>query len=133
MHYSYDTHGNWQEVLTIVCEELIKKCPDKFRNFDKNDIFKGRERNYFSYKPEELRKARKLSNGLYVETNLSANSIARLCCNILEQCGYNYDDLKFKIEYKRKDRKRQTLADSTKIYQASYRLTIYQKHWRFQS
>ena len=30
-------------------------------------------------------------------------------------------------------RKRQTLADSTKIYQASYRLTIYQKHWRFQS
>jgi len=29
--------------------------------------------------------------------------------------------------------KRQTLADSTKIYQASYRLTIYQKHWRFQS
>jgi hypothetical protein len=31
------------------------------------------------------------------------------------------------------NRKRQTLADSTKIYQASYRLTIYQKHWRFQS
>lgn len=99
----YDTHRNWRDVLILVCEELIKRCPEKFKNFDKNDAFKGRKRSYFSYKPEELREPRKLSNGLYVEMNLSANSIARICCNIIEQCGYNSDELKFKIEDKQQD------------------------------
>lgn len=100
----YDVNRNWREVLITVCEELIKKHPEKFSTFDKNSVFKGRKRSYFSYNPKELTENnRKLSNGLYVEMNLSANSIARICYNILEQCGYNSDELKFKIEYKQQE------------------------------
>ena len=94
----YQVNRKWREVLIIVCEELIKRCPDILKNFDKNDAFKGRKRRYFSYIPEELREARKLSNGLYVDVNLSANSIVRMCYNIIEQRGYNSNVLRFKVE-----------------------------------
>lgn len=109
----YNVNRNWREVLITVCEGLIKRHPDKFSNFDKNDAFKGRTRVYFSYNPEELTKNnRKLSNGLYVEMNLSANQIARICYNLLEQCGYNPEELKFKIESKEQNSEKNNKLNS---------------------
>jgi hypothetical protein len=99
----YDVNRNWRKVLVTVCEELIKKHPEKFITFDKNPAFKGRTRSYFSYNPEDLIESRKLTNGLYVEMNLSANRIAHICYNLLEQCNYNPEELKFKIEYEEQD------------------------------
>ena len=97
----YDVKKSWKETLILVCEELIKKRPDKFKGFDKMDIFKGRTRVYFSYNPNELsHDNEQLSNGLYVELNLSANDKAKRCCDVVEQCGYSVNDIKFKVEWK---------------------------------
>ena len=96
-----DVNKSWREALIIVCEELVKKRPDKFKNFDKMDVFKGRKRVYFSYNPKDLTpNNRQLSNGMYVELNLSANDIAKRCCDVVEQCGYSVDEIKFKVEWK---------------------------------
>lgn len=101
----YDINGNWRDLLVIVCEELIRKRPDRFKNFDKNPVFQGRKRVYFSYDPKNLTyNHRKLSNGLYVELNLSANDIVKRCRDILEQCDYNPDDIYFKVEWNKDDK-----------------------------
>lgn len=97
----YEVNKSWREALIILCEELIKKQTNKFKDFDKNEVFKGRKRVYFSYNAKDLTSnTKKLSNGLYVELNLSANDIAKRCCDVVEQCGYNLDDIKFKVEWK---------------------------------
>lgn len=101
----YDIKGNWRDVLVLVCEELIKKNPDKVKKFDTNDSFKGRTRVYFSYDPNKLTKqSRKLSNGLYVELNMDNNDIVKRCRGALEECGYNPEEVKFKVERKKEEK-----------------------------
>lgn len=98
----YDVKGNWRDVLIMVCEELIRRQPDKVKEFDRNEIFRGRTRVYFSYDPAQLtRQHRKLSNGLYVELNMDNNDIVKRCRDAVEQCGYNPEDIMFKVEWKK--------------------------------
>jgi hypothetical protein len=64
---------------------------------------------YLSYDVNRLTKNnRKLSNGLYVELNLSANDIVKRCRDILKQCGYNPDEIKFKVEWDNESYQKET-------------------------
>lgn len=91
-----DVNKSWRVVLTTVIEEMIKLKPDIVKHFDQNDVLKGRKKGYFSYNENDLRTPYKLSNGLFVETNLSANFIAVLCRRIVSECGYDPKLLKYK-------------------------------------
>lgn len=112
----YDIKGNWRDVLIMVCEELINRNPDKVKDFDKNEAFKGRTRVYFSYDPNNLtNQNRKLSNGLYVELNMDNNDVVKRCRQALEQCGYNAEEIKFKVERKKEGIEDETGKESIEI------------------
>ncbi|HHW37449.1 MAG TPA: hypothetical protein GXX18_09465 [Bacillales bacterium] len=89
---------NWTDVLLTVCEALIKVYPEQVSVFDKNPILRGRSRQYFSYEKELLTDhAKELSNGLFVETNFSADDIVRHCKQILSICGLTSSDISFYV------------------------------------
>ncbi len=49
---------------------------------------------YFSRNSSELREPRRIGNtDIYVETNLSANAIVKLCRKIVALFGYRKEDL----------------------------------------
>jgi len=64
-------------------------------DFDKVLTLKGRKRPYFTYNANELRALQKISNtNIFVETNLSANNIVKICFDLLAIFGYSQRDLK---------------------------------------
>ena len=79
--------SNWRAVLVNLCEELIKICPTSVSRFDEHPIAEGRKRICFTSNTASLIAGRKLSNGLWVETNFSANAIVKLCKVILNECN----------------------------------------------
>lgn len=89
---------NWTDVLLSVCEALIKVYPEQVSVFDKNPLLRGRSRQYFSYEKGLLTDhAKELSNGLFVETNFSADDIVRHCKQILSICGLASSDISFYV------------------------------------
>ena len=61
---------------------------------DKVLNLKGRKRPYFTRNPNELRSPERINNtDIYVETNLSANSIVKLSKSIISIFGYEEEDL----------------------------------------
>jgi hypothetical protein len=60
----------------------------------------GRKRPYVTCDREALRISEPIpdTSSLYFETNLSANSIARLCYTLLVKMGYSKADLTFETE-----------------------------------
>jgi len=78
--------SSWKDMLLKILELLLKKHPEKI-NLLLN--LKGRKRPYFSKNKLELREPLKLFNtDIYVETNLSANQIAKISRDILKVFGY---------------------------------------------
>lgn len=66
-------------------------------DFEKVVTLKGRKRPYFTHNANELRAPQKISNtNIFVETNLSANSIVKICFDFLAIFGYSQRD--FRIE-----------------------------------
>jgi negative regulator of replication initiation len=60
---------------------------------------KGRKRPYITPDPKALRASQPIANtNLYVETNLSANMIAKLCHTLVTKLGYDATDLTFETE-----------------------------------
>jgi len=63
--------------------------------FDKTLNIGGRKRPYFSRTGNELRAPQKINNSkIYVETNLNANRVVKICFEMLSTFGYTDDDLK---------------------------------------
>jgi hypothetical protein len=55
----------------------------------------GRKRPYFSRNENELRFPQKINNtNIFVETNLSANSIVKICLDMVAVFGYSSNDIK---------------------------------------
>lgn len=125
----YDIKGNWRDVLVMVCEELLKKNPEKVNDFDTNEAFKGRTRVYFSYDPNKLTtQHRKLSNGLYVELNMDNNDMVKRCRDVLKQCGYNPEQIKFKVERKNQEKQDQNDKEDIEIEKSNEELKLSQKY-----
>jgi uncharacterized protein with ParB-like and HNH nuclease domain len=80
---------SWREVLTTTMEQLVLSVPD---DFGKVLSVLGR---VVTLDPSTYKRARRLmrlSNGVYVETNLSAAAIYRTCMQALEAVGIGPDE-----------------------------------------
>jgi len=86
---------SWFSVLYELCVELAKRHPSDYRK-----VFlsvQGRQKPFFSEYPMELRKARQIrGTKLFVETNLSSQSIIRISYRLLEDLGYRKSELKLR-------------------------------------
>ena len=71
-NYGYKPVSTWANLYVDICNKLIEIDSAKFINL--KNWFRG-IRPYVSLDKTELRKARRLSNGIYLETNQSANHI----------------------------------------------------------
>lgn len=79
----------WRDMLVKVCELTFQSYP---QGFQKVSSLRGKKRFYFSSNPNSLTSAAKIGgSGLYVETNLSANSIVKLCKDVLSLVGEKGD------------------------------------------
>jgi len=78
----------WVDILTEVCNFLYNNHQENFEQ--KVGSIKGRKRVYFSKNKDELRVPMQIKNsGIYVESNLSANSIVKLSENLVGLVGYD--------------------------------------------
>ena len=86
---------SWRAMLLKVCEIMLSSHRE---NFDKVLNLAGRKRPYFTKNPNELRSPERISGtDIFVETNLSANSIVRLSKSILQLFGYSEKDLMIEL------------------------------------
>jgi len=77
---------SWKLLLLSVCNEINKLHK---KDFEKVLSLKGRKRPYFTKNANELRVPEKIrGTDIFVETNLSANSIVSLCEDVLSLFGY---------------------------------------------
>ena len=86
----------WREMLFDICDTILKEYgPSEFEKVLKIGGFKRR---YFSKDPTKLRTAH-LINGtnIYVELNLSAIGIKKLCNYIVSLFGYEESDFKIDV------------------------------------
>ena len=66
--------------------------------FDNVFNLRGRKRPYFTRNPNELRSPERINNtDIYVETNLSANSIVKLFKSIIALFGYKENNLSIEV------------------------------------
>ena len=86
---------SWKELLIKLCDILKISHGSEF---DKTLNIAGRKRPYFSRNANELRSPQKLSNtGIFVETNLSANNIVKICLDMLAIFGYPSNELRIAV------------------------------------
>ncbi|MEC5425305.1 DUF262 domain-containing protein [Virgibacillus sp. C22-A2] len=85
---------SWREVME---KTIITVFENNHANYQKiMDKYPG----FISENGLEMRKARKIGNGHYMEANLSANAIHRFCTNAMEEAGYNKEEWNVEIESK---------------------------------
>jgi len=86
---------NWRSLLIAVAERLLSKHPEEFNKLADSQIMKGKKSKFLLTKDKRgLRAPYQLSNGLFIETNLSSNSIVRIIKNrLLPSCGYKATDI----------------------------------------
>lgn len=86
----------WQQMLIRTCELLYALDQKRFIQFENDPGMKGRKQKIFSSNPDDMRSPGKIEGcPLYVETNLSANSIRNLISRILGRYGIKNN--RFKI------------------------------------
>ncbi len=86
---------SWKQLLLTICYEVNNLHK---KDFDKVLLLKGRKRPYFTKNANELRVPEKIKGtDIFVETNLSANSIVSLCEDVLSLFGYK-DSLKIESD-----------------------------------
>ncbi len=88
--------STWREATLTLIEALIRRDRERFERVAVTLV--GWKRPYISSTKNELRGPRAIpGTSLYIETNLSANTLARLCYTMLAKMGYHESDLHFEI------------------------------------
>ena len=78
---------SWREVLVKTLNNIYDIAPEDF-----NNIIAPKYKKYLNQNKEELRKYKELTNGYYVEVNLNAKEIQRLCYNITQDLNLSQED-----------------------------------------
>jgi len=87
---------NWRGLLESISQVIQNKHTSEF---DKVLSLKGRKRYYFSRNANDLRLPLKIKGtDIYYESNLSANSIVKLCNELLNIFGYDTDSVKINMQ-----------------------------------
>lgn len=91
----------WQEMLLKTCDMFISIDSEKFLNFENNKTMNGKKNKYFSINEQKLRKPEKVADKIYIETNMSGNSIRNLIVKILKEYGIKVNNYKvyFRADY----------------------------------
>lgn len=83
----------WRDVLVCTCEVLFTKKPQVVRSFDSNKNL-NKKRPTFSWHREAIKQQpERLSLGLWVELNHSAQTVMRICEKMLIECGFSPEDI----------------------------------------
>ena len=86
---------SWKEMLIKITNLMLSAHREQF---DRVLNLKGRKRPYFTRNPNELRSPERIdSTEIYVETNLSANSIVKLSKSIIMLFGYRENDISIEV------------------------------------
>jgi len=86
---------SWKDMLIEICNTMVNTHRNSFEQV-LNLV--GRKRPYFTKSPGELRNPERVNGtDIYVEVNLSANSIVKLSRDILALFGYKKDDLSIEV------------------------------------
>jgi negative regulator of replication initiation len=93
----YDAH-TWKDAMLALFELLRSQYHSRFE--ETALTLTGRKRPYISRDRQALRVPQLIpsTKSLYVETNLSANYIAKLCYTLITKMGYETSALIFEIE-----------------------------------
>lgn len=102
----YKLNKNWREVYINTLEQMIARKPKVVNSFATNKEMQGRTMTYFSFDESVPMISRyRLSNGMFVNLNLSSTAILTNCYKVLKECGYEEDVLKVEVEnYTKKKR-----------------------------
>jgi hypothetical protein len=84
----------WQEMLIKICEILITVDENKFVSFEHNPKMNGKKRKYFSKNDKGMKKPKSIGDKIFIETNISANSIRNLVVKLLKEYGYKSSEFK---------------------------------------
>lgn len=91
----YEVHS-WKDMLIKITNLMLSTHRD---NFERVLNLVGRKRPYFTKNPNELRIPERIDNtNIYIEINLSANSIVKLSKSIISLFGYKEDDLFIEVK-----------------------------------
>ena len=89
----------WKDLLINTAEKLIKHNSRKFKELPDSKIMKTVFGGTFLTKDKKLlREPYKLSNGIFLEINLDANSIVRVIKKLLKGYGYKETDIKIFVK-----------------------------------
>ena len=89
--------STWKEAALALFEALRRQNQEKFAAVAATII--GRKRPYISHDGDNLRAPGAIPNTpLYFETNLSANSLVKLCYTVVVKMGYDKSTLQFEAE-----------------------------------
>ena len=85
----------WQQMLVKTCEMLLTIDRERFIKFENDPTMQGRKQKLFSTNPSNIRNPQKIKDSkLYVETNLSANSIRNLIIKMLQKFSLKLSEYK---------------------------------------
>lgn len=85
----------WKDLLMKLTDVI---CESHAHDFGKVSKITGEKRLYFSQDKNKLKKPQKISKAnIFVETNLSANSIVKICQRLLDTFDYSSEDLKIDV------------------------------------
>lgn len=66
----------WRRLYEVFCQQLARRDSGRFRGLPENeDHISNRDHRAFNTRPEELRQASEIADGVFTEVNLSANMI----------------------------------------------------------
>jgi hypothetical protein len=96
LNRQYKVH-TWKEAALMMFEALRRKDQRRFEDVSVT-VF-GRKRPYIAYDKDQLRTPEIIpGTDLYFETNLGANSIAKLCYTLVLEMGYKKTDFQLEAE-----------------------------------
>ncbi|MDP3623096.1 MAG: hypothetical protein Q8R66_04095 [Methanobacteriaceae archaeon] len=91
----YDAN-TYISILNQLSEHMLKFHE---RNFNQVLSLKGTKRPYFTKNKNELRIPKRIDNSdIFMETNLSANHIVKICRDLISVFGYSEESLEIKTE-----------------------------------
>lgn len=89
---------SWKEILIKTLEYLSEIDLSIVKSFTQDNDFQGRERRIISTNKDDMRNPAKLKDGIFVETNLSANSILANIKLICEKFNLENDDFIYYVK-----------------------------------
>lgn len=85
--------SSWKDILREICKQFYELDHQLFESFIKHKDFEGREKRIISDTIDGMVSPFKLSENIFIETNLSANTILNYCRLIVEKYDLQNDVL----------------------------------------